>query len=39
MKVSVNWLRELVDTDLAIDALAQALTMGGLEQAMRVLNR
>ena len=31
MKVSVKWLRELVATDLPIDAIAQALTMGGLE--------
>ena len=31
MKVSVNWLRELVDTDLDVAALARTLTMGGLE--------
>ncbi|HXF78319.1 MAG TPA: phenylalanine--tRNA ligase subunit beta, partial [Usitatibacter sp.] len=31
MKVSVNWLRELVDLDLEVEALAHALTMGGLE--------
>ncbi len=31
MKVSVNWLRQLVETDLSIDALAHALTMAGLE--------
>jgi phenylalanyl-tRNA synthetase beta chain len=31
MKVSVNWLRELVDIDMEVEALAHALTMGGLE--------
>ncbi|APV50791.1 phenylalanine--tRNA ligase subunit beta [Betaproteobacteria bacterium GR16-43] len=31
MKVSVNWLRELVDTKLGVDELARVLTMGGLE--------
>jgi phenylalanyl-tRNA synthetase beta chain len=31
MKVSVKWLRELVDVDLPVDRLARALTMGGLE--------
>jgi phenylalanyl-tRNA synthetase beta chain len=31
MKVSVSWLRELVDLDMQVGALAHALTMGGLE--------
>ncbi len=31
MKVSYNWLRELVAVDHAPEALAHALTMGGLE--------
>src|SRR5690348_11992789 len=32
MKVSVQWLRELVDlADLSVDAIARTLTMGGLE--------
>jgi phenylalanyl-tRNA synthetase beta chain len=31
VKVSVNWLRELVAVDLPVDRLAHALTMGGLE--------
>ena len=31
MKVSVKWLRELVDLDLPVEALAHVLTMGGLE--------
>ena len=31
MKVSVNWLRELVDIKLSIDELAHTLTMAGLE--------
>jgi len=31
MKVSVNWLKELVAVDLEVEALARALTMGGLE--------
>ena len=32
MKVSVKWLRELVDLgDMPVDRLADALTMGGLE--------
>ena len=31
MKVSVNWLKELVDITLSIDELAHALTMAGLE--------
>jgi phenylalanyl-tRNA synthetase beta chain len=31
MKVSVNWLRELVDTNLSVDELAHTLTMAGLE--------
>ncbi|MGE5095759.1 MAG: phenylalanine--tRNA ligase subunit beta [Betaproteobacteria bacterium] len=31
MKVSVQWLRELVDVDLPVDRLAHVLTMGGLE--------
>ena len=31
MKVSVNWLKELVDINLSIDDLAQTLTMAGLE--------
>ena len=31
MKVSVNWLKELVDIDLSTDELAHQLTMAGLE--------
>ena len=31
MKVSVNWLRELVDIKLSVDELANTLTMAGLE--------
>src|SRR6185312_6438899 len=31
MKVSVAWLKELVAVDLEVEALARALTMGGLE--------
>ncbi|HET9652111.1 MAG TPA: phenylalanine--tRNA ligase subunit beta, partial [Usitatibacter sp.] len=31
MKVSVQWLRELVGVDLPVDRLAHVLTMGGLE--------
>ena len=32
MKVSVQWLRELVDLgDMSVDAIARTLTMGGLE--------
>lgn len=31
MKVSVNWLKELVDIKLSVDDLAHALTMAGLE--------
>ncbi len=31
MKVSVNWLKELVDIKLSIDELAHTLTMAGLE--------
>ncbi len=31
MKVSVSWLKELVDIDMEVEALAHALTMGGLE--------
>ena len=31
MKVSVNWLKELVAVDLDVDELARVLTMGGLE--------
>jgi len=31
MKVSINWLKELVDTNLSIDELAHTLTMAGLE--------
>ena len=31
MKVSVNWLRELVDIKLSVDELAHTLTMAGLE--------
>ena len=31
MRVSVNWLRELVAVDMPVEALARALTMGGLE--------
>jgi phenylalanyl-tRNA synthetase beta chain len=31
MKVSVQWLKELVDVDVPVDRLAHALTMGGLE--------
>jgi phenylalanyl-tRNA synthetase beta chain len=31
MRVSVNWLKELVDFDLSAEALADALTMAGFE--------
>jgi phenylalanyl-tRNA synthetase beta chain len=31
MKVSVNWLKELVDIDLSTEELAHTLTMAGLE--------
>lgn len=31
MKVSVNWLRQLVDIDMSVDQLAHTLTMAGLE--------
>jgi phenylalanyl-tRNA synthetase beta chain len=31
MKVSFNWLKELVDLDMPVGKLAHALTMGGLE--------
>jgi len=31
MKVSVNWLRELVAVDLTVDEIAHKLTMAGLE--------
>lgn len=31
MKVSVNWLKELVDINLSVDELAHTLTMAGLE--------
>jgi phenylalanyl-tRNA synthetase beta chain len=31
MKVSVNWLKTLVDTSLSADAIAHKLTMAGLE--------
>ncbi len=31
MKVSLAWLKELVDIDLPLERLAHALTMGGLE--------
>lgn len=31
MKVSVNWLKTLIDIDLSIDDLAHTLTMAGLE--------
>ena len=31
MKVSVNWLKELVDIQLSVDELAHTLTMAGLE--------
>ncbi|MGZ5041704.1 MAG: phenylalanine--tRNA ligase subunit beta [Usitatibacter sp.] len=31
MKVSVQWLRELVTVDMPVGSLANALTMGGLE--------
>ena len=31
MKVSLAWLKELVDFDLSVERLAHALTMGGLE--------
>ncbi|HEX6635036.1 MAG TPA: phenylalanine--tRNA ligase subunit beta [Usitatibacter sp.] len=31
MKISVSWLKELVDLDMDVEALAHALTMGGLE--------
>jgi phenylalanyl-tRNA synthetase beta chain len=31
MKISLQWLRELVDLPMDVEALAHALTMGGLE--------
>ncbi len=31
MKVSIAWLKELAETDMPVEALAHALTMGGLE--------
>lgn len=31
MKVSVKWLKELVDIDMSVDELAHTLTMAGLE--------
>jgi phenylalanyl-tRNA synthetase beta chain len=31
MKISVKWLKELVDVGMDVDELADALTMGGLE--------
>ena len=31
MKVSVNWLKELVDIHLSVEDLAHTLTMAGLE--------
>jgi phenylalanyl-tRNA synthetase beta chain len=31
MKVSVNWLKELVAIDMSVEKLAHTLTMGGLE--------
>ena len=31
MKVSVNWLKELVDVHLSVEELAHTLTMAGLE--------
>ncbi|HET9470648.1 MAG TPA: phenylalanine--tRNA ligase subunit beta, partial [Usitatibacter sp.] len=31
MKISLQWLRELVGVDMPVDGLAHALTMGGLE--------
>ncbi len=31
MKVSVNWLKQLVDTKLTLDEISHALTMAGLE--------
>lgn len=31
MKVSLAWLKELVDLDMPVERLARALTMGGLE--------
>ncbi len=31
MRVSVNWLKELVEFDLSPEALAEALTMAGFE--------
>ena len=31
MKISLKWLRELVEIPMDVDALADALTMGGLE--------
>ena len=31
MKISLRWLRELVELPMEVDALAHALTMGGLE--------
>ena len=33
MKVPISWLREFVDIDMPIDALAQKLTLSGLEVA------
>jgi phenylalanyl-tRNA synthetase beta chain len=31
MHISINWLKELVDTPLSVEALAEALTMAGFE--------
>jgi phenylalanyl-tRNA synthetase beta chain len=31
MRISVQWLREMVDTDMPVEALARTLTMSGLE--------
>jgi phenylalanyl-tRNA synthetase beta chain len=31
MRISLNWLKELVDVRVGVDELARALTMGGLE--------
>jgi phenylalanyl-tRNA synthetase beta chain len=31
MKVSVNWLKQLIDTKLSLDEISHALTMAGLE--------
>jgi len=31
MKVSVNWLKELVAVDLTVEEIAHKLTMAGLE--------